>query len=188
MGSSHAASVSITGPANVNKFDTPTFDFETMISGFELPDLDAFQILLTLTPVSGSGGANFVVSNQTPSNPDYVFFGNSDSYQEMVTAGGDLSVNDTATLLGGPATDVVGKLLGIFSIDVSMADIGDVYSVSVSAAPGQSFMVSSDFQLADIVQLGSYEFTVVPVPAAAILLGSGLLVLLGFGRRRNSKV
>ena len=180
-GASNAATIDIVGPNLVSG----NFSFDVFLDSSALSDIDFWQVTLGLsptTPASFSGGSG-------DTNPNYIFFGDSDGFQAVNPGGvpsqiqfGDL----TASGAGVASPDYVGKLLATIDVDLGGASPGDVFMVDLFGGGTDNFFYSVAFDPEDVTLLNApYEFQVVPIPAAAWLLGAGLLGLVGL-RRKSS--
>ena len=183
-GTVYAAQVDLQGRLTVDPSVNPTFFFNIKIADVgSLANWDLWQINLTMTEASGGTGAKFAGWANLTSNPNYLFFGDSFSYQWALT---DL------TALGGDVTNsqngvvaAVDDLLAQITIDVSSAVVGQEYSIALSPA-GNNFYWDNQVNSEALTQFGAtYTFQIVPIPGTALLLGAGLLGLLGLRRKRR---
>jgi hypothetical protein len=183
VGNGYSATVSISGPAEVNPLLTPQFEIDVMINDIDpLANLDFWQLGLEISPGSNAT----LVSASGDSDPDYVFFGDSDDFDFTLLNNFQITVGDL-TSSGDGVTDVVDKLLATVLIDISGANHCEWYSIDLFDS-GNTFFGDKDFNLEFAVGLAEdYQFHVaVPIPGALWLLGSGLVCLIGL-RRRNQK-
>ena len=173
-----AATIDIFGPSLVSG----NFSFEVFLDSSALEDVDFWQVDLGLspaTPVSFTGGSD--------AGSNYIFFGDSDGFQ-AVNPGGDVSRIQFGDLTasGTGVTDFAGKLLATVNVDITGASNGDIFSVDLFGGATNNYFYSAAFDQEAVTLVNApYEFQVVPIPAAAWLLGAGLLGLVGL-RRKSS--
>lgn len=182
MGTSYAATISILGPTEINKFTNPQFSVDIVINDIgPLDNLDLWQLGLALSPGSG---AKFVSASGS-TDPDYVFYGDSYDFGYSLLNDYQLTVGDaTASKIG--KTDVVDKLLATVWIDISNAEVCDLFSIFLFDSSytffGEDLDAGGELDF-NIVLAQAYNFHVVPIPSAVLLLGSGLVGLIGLRRR-----
>ena len=174
VGSAYAASVQIVGPTEVILSDGQ-FSIDVIITDISpLANLDIFDFTLGMSP---EAGATFV-SGAGPGETNYVFEGDSFFFGADVSPSGfQINVGDL-TESGNGVTVGANNLLATIVIDISGAEVGEWYTVSL--LDGVFADVAGTRQ--DIL-MEPYQFQVVPIPGAALLLGSGLLGLLGIRRK-----
>jgi hypothetical protein len=182
-GTAYAATVDLHGLTKVAP-SKGTFFFDVDISDVgSLPNWDSWQLFLTMT---GGTNANFVNFSNLATNEDYLFFGDSGDYSFFLGSLGFIAVGSDFTPSETGVTAEVGDLLARITVDVSNAQPGEVYTISL--LPERRNWVQDDTGEFDfITQLQpDYSFQVVPIPGAVWLLGSGLIGLLGLRRRFKS--
>jgi hypothetical protein len=175
-GTAYAAVVDLQGILSVNPSQQSTFFFNAVISDpGSLSNWQSWGLGLVL---QGGPGAIFSNFRIVTSNPDYVFFTDSSGYNSQILVDVVATADDATASGTGVAADV-GDLLASITVDVSNAQAGQTYTIF---AGGAFFDDENNREL--ITQLQpDYSFQVVPIPAAAWLLGGGLIGLLGLRRR-----
>jgi hypothetical protein len=90
--------------------------------------------------------------------------------------GADQTMSYSLTLDGSPATP---------AIEFVLHQIGDHFTTGLSAGTWSMKVVNLDTTQFPTANAGTTRVSVVPLPGAALLFGSGLLGFLGFANRRK---
>jgi len=182
VGSAYASTISVVGPTEVNPGDAQ-FDIDIFIDDIgSLGNLDFWQLGLQLVPLTNAN-ATFV-SAFGDTNPDYVFFGDSDDFADVLLPPDQMTVGDLTTS-GAGVTDVVGKLLTSVTIDISQTNVCEWYSLLLFDS-GNTFFGNAAFDIDfEIALAEAYNFHSVPIPGTLLLFGSGLAGLAALRRRRQ---
>jgi len=148
-----------------------------------LTNWDSWQLFLIL---SGPGlGAKFVNFRSVVTNSDYVFYGDSANYIDLVSPLGNIAAAYDDTISGNGVTAEVDDLLAQVTVDVGNAKPGETYTISLPASTNLFHDAAGNVE--NLAQLQpDYTFQVVPVPASAWLLSGGLIGLLGLRRKFKS--
>ena len=126
--------------------------------------------------------------DQTVHNPDWTIQGTSDGLQDVFTYG---SYGFTGGMVGWPPEGLTGDPLHLCTARFEVLQFGDgeLNMVAGDRSSGDNFQNTSgaglDSQIVFYEAGGSDSATIVPVPGALILMGSGLLSLVGIRRRKG---
>ena len=173
LGTGYAATVSISGPSEVEGI----FEFSVFIEDIgELVNLDGWGLGLAMT---GPGNAEFVTATGDLDSR-YVFFDNSDDFYVGVPDPIKIIMADDTANMEGEA-DVVGKLLATVTVDAGNK-FCEEYTIDVIDDFRITYFIDTE-SVEEGVQSNQYGFHVVPIPGTLLLLGSGILGLIGLRKR-----
>ena len=126
--------------------------------------------------------------DETVHNPDWTIQGTSDGLQDVFTYD---SYGFTGGMEGTPRVGLTGDPLYLVTAQFEVLQVGDgeLNMVAGDRSSGDNFQNTSgaglDSQIVFYEAGGSDSATIVPVPGALILMGSGLLSLVGIRRRKG---
>lgn len=168
-------------PYKVNKFTDPIFSVDIILKDIApLANLDLWQLGIQISPESGAVFSGLGAVNVS-TFANYVFVGNSFDYGIKKISDYQITVGDLTVNAAG-VTDISDKLLARLLFDVSGANVGDIFSLSLFGPGASSFFGDKDFNFNDEIML-AYQFQVVPIPGAVWLFGTGLVGLAALRRR-----
>lgn len=182
VGMSQAATIQLQGlPATIAPNTAGSFSFDVFLLDTTLPEVDGFTCNLKAT--GDAGLAMPEASVLGPTLPDYIFYG--DSWVFFANnPGGDLTslsfggINDSGSGYEGQG------LLG--QVTLEYPELPYCTWIGLEIASG-SFLSAPNSEEDLVVTLDkSYNVHVAPIPGAIWLLGSGLLGILGIGRRMKT--
>lgn len=165
--------------------DAGTFTFDILMGDLTgLANLDGWELDFNITRMGGPGDPFSFHYVDISGDSEYVFFGDTDSWQNIITDegggaeynffGGDLTGSGSGVI---PGMDGVGFLLARIVLD----DVEFCNWFTITLNSGLFFDSGSGLEIIE----GSYDIHVVPIPGAVWLLGTGLACLIAIRRRRE---
>jgi hypothetical protein len=158
------------------------FTFDIVLGDIgPLVDVDGWNLVFDITRQGSAATFSFTFDPAVPTYANYVL-GSSFDYGVTITP--DVASSAAFNFFGGDTTtdgsgtyNPGGVLARLTLDDVDPLDLFDIVLDGAN-----SFLFDSNFDIDSITTLGA-EVQVVPIPAAAWLLGSGLLALVGLRRK-----
>ena len=110
------------------------------------------------------------------------------SFGELIISASDVAPSTGYVMDYNDPESLTGTELdaGLFSYDIPLIADEPNPTFIFSSIPGNDYVAIGGFTVAELGPGFYGDWTVVPVPAAVWLFGSGLIGLIGIGRRRNS--
>lgn len=182
-GSGFAASISIIDVPSDPVTKNTQFNFNVLLNdASSLGNIDFFNIVLELSPTAQ--GVTFASFTNIRTNPNYLFYNNSFDYGVALSPYQVLIGDATASGGGVSGASAIDKLLATITVNVAENAAPGVYSLGTLQG---SFFGNANADMDPIVlsSNGTYKFEVVPIPGAVWLFASGIVGLIGIGRRKK---
>ena len=145
---------------------------------------------------AGSAGYQYIYYTGVLSNFDYSYYfhGQNDSLRDMLqfTIQARASYYNENGILTDAYTDYQGKpyvIPNLYSItnNTNAVEYSGIFHRDLSSYGAQTWFISYDFYIGGSDTVDSNSNNPVPEPATMLLLGSGLLGLVGYGRKKFFK-